>query len=150
MMLVVEPGDPRDPQAVALLQASHALMMELFEPEENHFLSVDDLCTPDIHFFVARRGPNVLGTGAIVARDGYGEIKSMFTSPQARGQGVADALLRQLEDQARSLGLPLLCLETGDKLHAAHRLYQRHGFTLCDPFGDYLAIPASIFMEKPL
>ena len=150
-MLIVEPGDPRDPQASALLQASHALMEDLFEPEENHFLGVDALCTPDIHFFVARESSTVLGTGALAECDGYGEIKSMFTAPQARGKGVAAALLRQIEDHARVLGLALLRLETGDKLGAAIRLYERHGFGKRGPFGDYPPdSPASVFMEKRL
>ncbi|MBE0414556.1 GNAT family N-acetyltransferase, partial [Yoonia sp.] len=88
--------------------------------------------------------------GALAVKDGYGEIKSMFVSETARGQGIADALLRQIEDQARADGLPLLRLETGDALHAAQRLYARHGFTPCGPFGDYPAAKTSVFMEKPL
>ncbi|MAQ84635.1 MAG: GNAT family N-acetyltransferase [Maritimibacter sp.] len=149
-MIAVEPGDPRHPQAMALLQASHALMQELFEPEENHFLSVDQLCGPDVRFFTARNGETITGCAALALRDGYGEIKSMFVSPDARGTGTADALMRMLEDEARAAGLPWLRLETGDLLHAAHKLYARHGFETCGPFGAYQANSSSVFMEKPL
>ena len=76
--------------------------------------------------------------------------KSMFTLEAARGQGVGAALLRQLEDTAREHGLTSLKLETGDTLHAAHRLYERNGFTFCGPFGDYKDIPESLFMVKSL
>ena len=38
MTLTVEPGDPRDPAASALLAQSHALMRSLFPPEDNFFL----------------------------------------------------------------------------------------------------------------
>lgn len=150
MTLMIEVGDPHDPQATALLEASHALMESLFPPEDNHFLSIDALCTLDIHFFIARDGDSVLGCAAIADRSDYGEIKSMFVSDAARGKGVADALMRQLEDHARSLGLSELKLETGDLLHAAHKLYERYGFSRCDPFGDYTANASSIFMEKQL
>ena len=149
-MIAVAAGDPFDPQAKALLEASHALMQSLFPSEANHYLSLESLKAPDIHFFTARRGDVILGVGALAERDGYGELKSMFVEESSRGQGVVDALLRQLEDHARDLGLPLLRLETGSLLHAAHRVYARHGFTPCGPFGGYEASEFSIFMEKAL
>ncbi|WP_120498969.1 GNAT family N-acetyltransferase [Roseovarius sp. EL26] len=149
-MLVIEVSDPREAGAKQLLESSHALMAELFSPEENFALDIEDLCTPDIHFFTAREGGEILGTGAIAAREGYAEVKSMFTSHAARGKGVAAALLRQLEDQARALGLNALKLETGEELAAAIRLYERHGFTRCGAFGDYQPNTSSVFMEKQL
>lgn len=149
-MIIVEPADPRHPQATALLQASHALMEQLFPPEDNHYLSIDALCVPEIAFFIAREGATALGTGALKNHITYGEIKSMFVAETARGRGIADALLRALEDHARSLKLPSLKLETGNLLHSAHRLYARHGFAPCPPFGDYAANDTSLFMEKSL
>lgn len=148
MTVTIEPGDPRDPQATALLQASHALMQGLFNSEDNHFLSVDELCTPDIRFFVARDGELVLGCAALANKDSYGEVKSMFVDLKARGKGVGALLLQRLDTDARYQGLPQLKLETGDKLEAAHRLYFQHGYTLCGPFGNYEANDASVFMEK--
>ncbi len=149
-MIIIARTDPHDPQATALLRQSHALMESLFPPEDNFYLSIDDLCADNIHFFTARTGDTILGTGALAVKDGYGEIKSMFVSEDARGQGVADAILRQLEDHAKTEFLRVLKLETGNVLHAAHRLYARHGFVPCGPFGDYTEAASSIFMEKQL
>lgn len=148
--MIVEPGDPRDPQAVALLQASHALMESLFPPEDNHYLSIDALCVPEVHFFVARDGDTTLGCGAFKVMGEYAEVKSMFTAEAGRGKGVAAAILTRIEDGAKAEGLTALKLETGNTLHAAHRLYARHGFTSCAPFGDYPESPSSLFMEKAL
>jgi putative acetyltransferase len=58
--------------------------------------------------------------------------------------------MARLEAEARGLGLGALKLETGDDLYPAHRLYRRHGFTDCGPFGDYAEGPHSVFMEKRL
>ncbi len=149
-MIVVARTDPRDRQATALLQASHALMQTLFAPEDNHYLSIDALCGDDVHFFTAREGATILGTGAIKVKKDMAEVKSMFVAQTARGRGVADAILRALEDRARELRLHWMRLETGDVLHAAHRLYARHGFVPCGVFGDYTENPSSIFMEKRL
>ena len=148
--MIVERGDPRDPQVTALLQASHALMESLFPPEDHHYLSIDALCVPEIHFFVAREDETILGCGSVKQMETYGELKSMFTSEAARGKGAASAILDHIEAHARDLGLTELKLETGNVLHAAHKLYAKHGFVLCGPFGDYDLNESSIFMEKPL
>ena len=149
-MIVIERSDPKEPQATALLQASHALMQSLFPPEDNSFLSIEELCAKEVCFYTAHKGTQVLATGALVVKTGYGEIKSMFVDPSARGQGVGDAIVRALHDLAREKGLGSLKLETGNSLHAALRLYARHGFTHCGPFGDYIANDSSIFMTKTL
>lgn len=149
-MIIVEPSTPHASGTKELLEQSHALMLSLFSADACHFLDLDALAADNIHLFAAREGDAVLGTGALAIKDGYGEVKSMFTSEAARGKGVAAALLRQIEDTARGLDLPALKLETGDVLYAAHRLYQRHGFTFCGPFGSYIEAPESVFMEKQL
>ncbi len=150
MSVVIEKGDPRDPAATGLLKQSHALMQELFPAESNHFLSIDDLCTPDIHFFVARVDGKILGCAALAERDGYGELKSMFVDPAARGQNLGQKILDHLDEAARALGLPAIRLETGDALKAAHKLYERHGYAYRGPFGNYPDDPLSLFMEKAL
>lgn len=150
MTLTVQTDDPRAPEATRLLEASHALMNELFPAESCHYLEIDDLCTPDITFLTVKNGDDIIGCGALAEKDGYGELKSMFVAPSARGIGAADALIQSLIETANAKRIPLLRLETGDTLKAAHKLYEKHGFTFRGPFGDYPEHPASLFMEKPL
>ena len=148
----IEPADPTTPQARALLEASHALMGELFPKEANHFLSIEKLKSPQINFFVAKEVDDVLGCAALADHGSYGEVKSMFVAPHARKRGVADRLLSHLEDTARSKAMTTLRLETGQPgLDSAHRLYERHGFKDCAAFGDYEAdAPYSRYMELEL
>lgn len=148
--LSIRRASPREAGATALLKASHGLMDSLFPEDSNHYLPIDGLCMPGIHFFVAERGGRSLGCVALAERPGYGEIKSLFVDPDARGMGVADRLLEHLSAQARERGITLLRLESGDGLDSAHRLYRRHGFTECARFGEYPDSPHSIFMEKAL
>lgn len=149
-MIAIEPGDPFQPETAMLLQQSQELMESLFPSEDNHYLSLEELAAPEVCFFVARLDGKPVGTGALAAKEGYGEVKSMFVDRAARGQGIADALLRRLEQCARDLGLPVLRLETGNSLNAALRLYGRHGFEMCGPFGDYAESATSLFLEKKL
>ncbi|NDR59242.1 GNAT family N-acetyltransferase [Aliiruegeria sabulilitoris] len=143
-------ANPREPGATSLLKASHGLMEELYPSDANYFLPIDALCMPGIHFYVAERGGRSLGCAALAEREGYGEIKSMFVDPDARGMGMADRLLEQLTSVARERGITLLRLESGKTLELAHRLYRRHGFVECERFGEYPDSPHSIFMEKAL
>ena len=143
----VEVG-PADP--AALLAQRDLLMDALFPPEDTHTLDAEALGREDVRFLAARDGAATVGIGALALRDGYGEVKSMFTAPQARGRGVADAILAALIALARAEGLPLLRLETGPGLDAAHRLYARHGFAPCPAFGHYAESPASLFYERRL
>ena len=148
--VTVRPGDPRSEAGRALLGASHAYLASLYPAEHNHYLSVDELAQPHIDFWIAEVDGQPRGCIALARMGDYGEVKSMFVDPAARGAGIGAALLSALEERARATGLPVLRLETGDDLYPAHRLYRRHGFTDCGPFGDYEEGPHSVFMEKRL
>lgn len=146
----IAPANPLSPGPAALLAASQALQAETYPPEHNFSLSTDALTAPEIRFFAATEGEAVLGVGALKLAGDYGEVKSMFTAPEARGRGVAEAILAMLEATARAEGLSAMKLETGDELAAAVRLYERMGFSRCGPFGGYEENGSSVFMEKRL
>ena len=76
----------------------------------------------------------------------------MRTAAHARGRGVATLLLRHIVDEARRSGYGRLYLETGSQefFAPARRLYQRHGFSTCPPFGDYGEDPNSVYMTLAL
>ena len=150
MTVTTRRASPHEPGAMALLTASHTYLQSLYPPEDNYFLSIDALCAPHITFIVAELNGQTIGCAALANKGTYGEVKSMFTTPAARGNGTGSALMLALETAARAQSLPLMKLETGDDLYAAHRLYERHGFTRCSPFGDYPEAIHSVFMEKPL
>ena len=61
----------------------------------------------------------------------------MYVVREARGRGVAAALLRELERVAAELGYRELVLETGTRQHEAMRLYESRGWTPIENFGAY-------------
>ena len=148
MTISIEYASPRHPEIRNLLQASHDLMGSLFPDEANHFLSIDALCDAGIHFFGVRVDGVYRACGALAVKGGYGELKSIFTDPAARGRGLGQKIIQHIEGAARDLGLSQLKLETGSLLHDAHRLYERAGFVLCGPFGEYESAEFSVFMRK--
>jgi putative acetyltransferase len=108
---------------------------------------------PGVACYVARDGGQLLGFGAVALRasdeDGiaWGELKRMYVAPAARGRRVGRLILDRLIDHARSLGIIVLRLETGNKQMEALSLYRSVGFATRGPFGDYPDHAASIYME---
>jgi putative acetyltransferase len=146
------------PQVVALLDALDRYLGELYEPEANHILSVRELLAPEVSFFVARHGADIVGTGAVrsmpgeadTAGQGYGEIKRMYVDPAARGQRIGERLLQTLEASLKEQGVALALLETGSAQREAVRLYERCGYTRRGAFGGYPDNGLSVFMSKAL
>ncbi|MDV2397905.1 GNAT family N-acetyltransferase [Vibrio cholerae] len=82
----------------------------------------------------------------------HAEIKSMRTATSSRNQGVASQLLSHIVAVAKARNYEFLSLETGsmDYFLAARKLYEKHGFIYCGPFGDYQPDPNSCFMTRKL
>jgi putative acetyltransferase len=142
-------------EIVALLTALDEALSQGYSPDQHHALSLQKLFQPDVRFFVARRGGDAIACGGIGFYDGYAELKRMYAKPEARGSGVAPALLAHLEAEARAAGVKRLTIETGIHQHAAMRFYEKTGFIRCAAFGPYAAmapnaIATSAFYEKAL
>lgn len=142
---------PHQADVVRLIEALDVYQGGLYPSESNHFLSVDALAAPGVRFFVARRDGRALGCGALrIDPTGYGEVKRMFVSPEARGLKLGRRLLDRIEEEARREGLGCLRLETGIHQPEALGLYRSAGYAERDAFGEYSPDSLSVFMEKSL
>ncbi|ENJ1749681.1 TPA: GNAT family N-acetyltransferase [Vibrio parahaemolyticus] len=140
-------------QVLALLEEHLQDMYATSPPESVHALDVSKLKLPSITFWTGWDGDQLLGCVAMSQlEDGHAELKSMRTTPSARKQGVASRLLNHVIEQAKHQGIQRLSLETGSMafFEPAHRLYEKHGFVYCEPFGDYQPDPNSRFMTLAL
>ena len=78
------------------------------------------------------------------------EIKRMFVSPEVRGMGLAQTILRELERWAKDLGYSFSILETLYKQSEAIALYQKIGYDIVDNYEPYVGLKNSICMRKPI
>lgn len=69
---------------------------------------------------------NVYGSAPVGA--GWPEVRLLAVLPEARGQGVGNALMDECERRARRAGATTLGLHTMDIMQGAMRLYERRGF----------------------
>jgi putative acetyltransferase len=149
----IQLDDLQGPEVHALLEEHMRGMHALSPPESVHALDLNGLRQPNVRFWTAWDGANLLGCGALKQLDTeHAEIKSMRTAEQHLRKGVARALLAHIVKQAQARGLRRLSLETGPApgFAAAHRLYEAFGFQECGPFAGYKLDPHSVFMTKTL
>ncbi|MFD9888804.1 GNAT family N-acetyltransferase [Amycolatopsis sp. NPDC059027] len=77
---------------------------------------------------------------AEVSRTGELEFRMLAVASAARGRGIGEALTRAVVDRARELGRTRVVLSSQDGMKAAHRLYERIGFTRL-PERDWRPLP---------
>ena len=128
-------------------------MHEITPPESIHALDLDRLRSPEITFWSAWEGDELLGCGALKELGAKsGEVKSMRTVVVHRGKGVGSRMLEHIITEAERRSYEQLNLETGamPEFAPARALYLRYGFETCGPFADYTDDPNSVFMTKNL
>lgn len=145
--------DLTHPKVHALLREHLAGMHASSPPESVHALDLSGLKVPEITFWTAWEGKDLLACGALKELDKkHGEIKSMRTSALHLRRGAARAVLGVALSTARRRGYQRVSLETGstDDFKPAMLLYEQFGFTCCGPFGLYRDDPFSRFMTLGL
>ena len=108
-----------------------------------------ELSAPGGEFIVGWRDGEAICCGGIKDLGGGAcEIKKMYVAPEARGQGIARALLDELENRARRRGYEIARLDTGPRQPHARSLYEAEGYAA---IGNFNGNPvATFFGEKRL
>lgn len=125
-------ADPAGREAQCCLHAYFDELRKRFDEGFDPSLTVsadpDELVPPLGWFLLAHLDGAPVGCGALKIKDGIGEIKRMWVSPDTRGLGIAQRLLQSLEAQARAAGVDTLRLDTHRSLSEARALYLRNGY----------------------
>lgn len=78
------------------------------------------------------------------------ELKRMFVLPEARGLGLAQLVIKELEAEAKKQGFEVLILETLYKQTEAINLYQKTGFKIVENYEPYVGLLNSVCMSKSI
>ena len=104
-------------------------------------------------FYLLQVGDDIAGMGGLrFLRPGVAEIKRLYVRPAYRGRNLGKHALERLLSDAHVLGYERVCLDTGNFMKAAHRLYEAHGFHDCAAYAG-VEVPAAFhegwrFMER--
>jgi GNAT superfamily N-acetyltransferase len=103
---------------------------------------------------VATHGQRIVGSVTLVAGGtafaeiaGEGEMsfRMLAVDPHSQGQGIGAVLVGACLDRARAAGASRVVISTAAAMHAAHRLYERSGFTR-DPARDWAPHPGLLLL----
>lgn len=101
------------------------------------------------HTVVAYKDKQPIACGAFKQHsDNTVEIKRMFVRTDQRGQGIAQKILRELEQWAVELRYDSFILETGKRQPEAIRLYEKAGYIRIPNYGQYQNVENSVCMKK--
>jgi ribosomal protein S18 acetylase RimI-like enzyme len=148
--LSLEPAVPADYEAIAHLTVGVYLDEQL--ASERYAVQLADVAgrADRSELLVVRdTDGRVVASVALVLDGDFGEVttseaeaafRMLVVDPAARGRGVGELLVRECLDRARAAGKARMILSTGDRMSAAHRLYERLGFTRL-PERDWAPLP---------
>lgn len=135
----------------ALSEAPHAFASQLADWEGERDAEErwrGRLGIPESRHVVAMLDDHVVGmaSGVPTPHADAVELISMWVAPGARGRGVGDALVRDIERWARTTGARVLRLSVAEGNPQAAGLYQRHGFRFTGEVGGLM--PDGVHREQ--
>jgi GNAT superfamily N-acetyltransferase len=86
------------------------------------------LSATDCATFIAASGGDDVGIAVGAPYNGAAGLFAMWVAPEARGNGMGDALIAAVVDWAKEYGHERLVLDVGDWNEPAIKLYARNGF----------------------
>lgn len=134
-----EPADSDDAQyCLREYRAELAARFEGgFDPSKGNNLTVEEMTPPAGYLLLARLNGKPVGCGALKRLDAReGEVKRVWTSPDARGLGVASRLMDRLEQLAREVGFKAVKLDTNRTLAEAQAMYRKRGYRAIERYND--------------
>jgi putative acetyltransferase len=153
MKIFIRLDDLSSDEAQSIVREHMASMLDNTPIESVHALPLEKLCQPNVSFWTAWISSELCGCGALqMLGPHHGEIKTMRTRARFLRQGVGQSVLTHIVNESQARGIQRLSLETGssDAFAAARAMYEKNGFEICEPFGDYQLDPHSVFMSKAL
>ena len=148
--LTIGPAEPADFDRIAELTVGVYTAEDLVSP--GYVPELADVAgrADRAELLVARDGSGqVVGSVALVLSGDFGEVtesedeaafRMLAVDGAAQRQGIGEALVRTCLDRARAAGKKWMVLSTGERMTAAHRLYERLGFTRL-PERDWTPVP---------
>ena len=142
-------GNFDNPEVNELL-TKHFVELRAASPEGSaHVLDIPGLKVPSIKFWSLWDNEKLIGCGALKFLDNeHGEFKSIRIHDNFRKQGHGLNVINHLINEAKKLKIKRLSIETGasDFFIPARKLFNKTGFTACEPFAHYKKDINSVYL----
>ena len=150
--LVIKRVIPKDNvDVLELIEELDKELLQRYPSSSIHTLDLDKITNESGLFLVGYISEIAVACCSLCEIEpGVGEIKRVFVKPQYRRKGIAEHIMKHLEEQAVKSGFKFLRVETGVKQPEAVAMYQKLGYYDIAKYGEYINDPNSICMEKRL
>ncbi len=144
-------GNFDNPEVNELL-TKHFIELRAASPEGSaHVLDIPGLKVPSIKFWSLWNQKKLIGCGALKFLDKeHGEFKSIRIHDDFRKQGQGMNVINHLINEAKKLKIKRISIETGAGTFfvPARKLFNKTGFTVCEPFAHYKEDINSVYLTK--
>lgn len=135
MEIVLTPANSRE--ATQMIESLNADLLRRYPDAPIFGIDAETFEADGGIFAIAYDGDAPVACGAFRPYLDMAEFKRLYVVPAMRRRGVAKAVLRFLEAEARRRGYARAVLETGSGQPEAISLYENLGWSEIPPFGEY-------------
>ncbi len=153
---IIEPADPGDLAAVAVLFRAYAASLPVdlaYQGFEAELAGLPGKYAPPSGALLMAKAADGVALGCVALRtlsaDRKAEMKRLYVSPAGRGLGLGRRLVEAAASEAQRLGYRELCLDTLPTMTEAIALYGRCGFEPMAPYYD-TPVAGTRFMRRKL
>ena len=139
-----------NPDFISLIQTFDTFLWERYPELKNDYWG-NNLIEFNPNVIIIYLEDEAVGCGCFKKyNQNTAELKRMFVSPTARGLGIAQMIIKELENDARNKGFETMILETLYKQIEAINLYQKVGFEIVENYEPYEGLTNSVCMSKAI
>lgn len=124
-----------------------------FQDFEAEVASLPGKYAPPNGALLIAQSPDGEAVGCVALRpvevDSACEMKRLYVAPAGRGQGVGNALMRSVIDEAKRIGYREMRLDTLPSMTTAQAMYRDAGFVSIAPYYD-TPVGGTVFMALDL
>jgi GNAT superfamily N-acetyltransferase len=103
------------------------------------------------NFWVAQAGVRTIGSIAVIPfANKISELDLMYVTPDYRGKGIAQMLIKRALDFVKERADTHLRLRCGTPQPEAMRFYEKEGFYMIERFGRWIDDESALCFEKDL
>jgi GNAT superfamily N-acetyltransferase len=152
MSFTIEPRQFDHPDAAQLIGQVQDYYQQIYGGHDGDLMAAGEFTPPDGLFLVGYLDGRPTACGGWRRRDERSvEIKRMYVARAVRRQGLAAAMLAELERTAAAAGAEQVVLNTGYRQSDAMRFYEANGYRRTDDrYGHYADIHGAFFFVKDL
>lgn len=114
-------------------------------------MDLNDFLPPKGRFWIAETPGTGEPMGSVAytkLNDTQCELDAVYVIPKFRNQRIANALLIELEKQAKEDGFTSMVLRAGQPQPEALAFYKKFGFKEISKFGKWISDPTAVCFEK--